>query len=46
MSLAPMKNYQETFETLRFETPGHYNFGFDVIDEFAKDPPQGCVHCG
>ena len=40
MILADMSNYQETRDSLRFETPAHYNFGFDVIDTFAGDPDK------
>ena len=37
MTLAPMKSYAETSDALRFETPEHYNFSFDVIDVLAQD---------
>ena len=40
MTLARMNNYQETRDSLRFETPERYNFGFDVIDKLAEDPDK------
>ena len=36
-TLEAMSSYQETCAKLRFETPEHYNFGFDVIDVLAED---------
>ena len=35
-----MRDYPELRESLRFETPAHYNFGFDVIDARANDPDK------
>ena len=32
MKLPPMTDYEATHAQLRFETPEHYNFGFDLID--------------
>ena len=36
MHLPDMKDYLETCRQIRFETPEHYNYGFDLIDERAR----------
>ena len=38
MTLPAMKSYEDTRANLCFETPEHYNFGFDLIDRLAEDP--------
>ena len=40
MILPAMTNYQDTRDNLRFETPEHYNFGFDLIDRLVEDPDK------
>lgn len=40
MHLPEMKNDAEVRENFRFEIPEYYNFGFDVIDERAKNPQK------
>ena len=40
MTLPAMKSYEDTRANLRFETPEHYNFGFDLIDRLAEDPDK------
>ena len=40
MTLPAMKRYEDTRANLRFETPEHYNFGFDLIDRLAEDPDK------
>ena len=36
MQLPAMTDYAETCRQVRFETPEHYNFGFDLIDDRAN----------
>ena len=44
MHLPDMKDYDETCRQVRFEAPKHYNFGFDLIDERAKNADKtACV---
>lgn len=40
MNLPHMHDYEAIREQLQLEIPEHYNFGFDVIDEVAKDPTR------
>ena len=37
MHLPDMTEYDETCRQVRYETPEHYNFGFDLIDRRAAD---------
>ncbi|MEZ5741251.1 MAG: hypothetical protein R3E68_18705 [Burkholderiaceae bacterium] len=38
MHLAPMTDYETARQQARVDIPEYYNFGFDLVDEFAKDP--------
>ena len=40
MNLPDMQDYETAHTQVQFETPMHYNFGFDVIDKFAEDPKR------
>lgn len=31
-----MQNYDETYRNFRIEVPEYFNFGFDVVDAWAK----------
>ena len=44
MHLPDMTDYEETCRQVRFETPEHYNFGFDLIDARAETADKtACV---
>ena len=44
MYLPDMRDYEETCRQVRFETPEHYNFGFDLIDARAETSDKtACV---
>ena len=44
MYLPDMTDYVETCRQVRFETPKHYNYGFDLIDERANGADKtACV---
>ena len=44
MHLPEMTDYGEACRQVRFETPEHYNFGFDLIDERAANADKtACV---
>ena len=44
MQLPAMRDYAETCRQVRFETPEHYNFGFDLIDDRANDSDKtACI---
>ena len=40
MTLPDMHDHAALEASLQFEVPAHYNFGFDLIDELAKDPDK------
>jgi acyl-coenzyme A synthetase/AMP-(fatty) acid ligase len=33
-----MTNYHEAYESFRWQLPSHFNFGGDVVDQWAADP--------
>ena len=39
-----MKDYDETYHSFRLEVPEYYNFGFDTVDGWAKDPQKMALH--
>ena len=44
MHLPDMTDYEETCRQVRYESPGHYNFGFDLIDRRAETADKtACV---
>ena len=44
MHLPEMTDYEETCRQVRYESPEHYNFGFDLIDHLAETADKtACV---
>jgi len=35
-----MKDYESTYRSFRLEVPEYYNFGFDTVDVWAKEPTK------
>lgn len=43
-SLPNMQNYEDTYRSFRLGVPEYYNFGFDTVDRWAKDPKKKALY--
>jgi acetyl-CoA synthetase/medium-chain acyl-CoA synthetase len=44
-ALAPnMEDYEGTYGSFRLEVPEYYNFGFDTVDGWAKEPTRSALY--
>lgn len=41
--ITSLEEYRELRDTFRLEAPEHFNFGYDVVDRWARDRPEGCA---